>query len=433
MSDPSSATRFAETLNRQCACRLVDPAALAAELARQTDEPDFYRALHETHPHLYASTAVFVSRAQARAMEDVIDAVERVVAMPEYRAAAAAYAPAAAGPELGARGVFFGYDFHLDANGPKLIEINTNAGGGFLNAVLARTHRACCPEVEPLLDEHAGPPIEQVLFDMFRAEWRLSRGAAVLRRVAIVDDAPREQYLYPEFLLCRRMFRDHGIDALIADPRELRFDGAALVHQAGAIDLIYNRLTDFALADPAHAALRAAHSAGTVVLTPHPRAHALYADKRNLAILTDAERLAAWNVPADRIATLAAGIAKTTVVAAGAADMLWANRKRLFFKPAAGYGSKAAYRGDKLTRRTFGEIVRHPYVAQELVAPSERQVPDEAGALKLDVRNYVYAGRVQLRAARLYRGQTTNFRTPGGGFAPVFVIPDTAALPPPTR
>jgi hypothetical protein len=29
---------------------------------------------------------------------------------------------------------------------------------------------------------------------------------------------------------------------------------------------------------------------------------------------------------------------------------------------------------------------------------------------------------VLLAAARLYRGQTTNFRTPGGGFAPVFVI-----------
>jgi len=27
-----------------------------------------------------------------------------------------------------------------------------------------------------------------------------------------------------------------------------------------------------------------------------------------------------------------------------------------------------------------------------------------------------------LAAARLYQGQTANFRTPGGGFAPVFVI-----------
>lgn len=35
---------------------------------------------------------------------------------------------------------------------------------------------------------------------------------------------------------------------------------------------------------------------------------------------------------------------------------------------------------------------------------------------------YVYDGQLLLTAARLYQGQVTNFRTPGGGFAPVLVI-----------
>jgi hypothetical protein len=43
--------------------------------------------------------------------------------------------------------------------------------------------------------------------------------------------------------------------------------------------------------------------------------------------------------------------------------------------------------------------------------------------LKFDVRAYAYDGRVLLLAARMYAGQTTNFRTPGGGFAPVVVVP----------
>jgi hypothetical protein len=44
---------------------------------------------------------------------------------------------------------------------------------------------------------------------------------------------------------------------------------------------------------------------------------------------------------------------------------------------------------------------------------------DEARAeLKVDVRLYTFAGTVLLAAARLYQGQTTNMRTPGGGFAP---------------
>jgi hypothetical protein len=36
----------------------------------------------------------------------------------------------------GTRGVFMGYDFHLDAAGPRLIEINANGAGAMLNAVL---------------------------------------------------------------------------------------------------------------------------------------------------------------------------------------------------------------------------------------------------------------------------------------------------------
>jgi hypothetical protein len=103
-------------------------------------------------------------------------------------------------------------------------------------------------------------------------------------------------------------------------------------------------------------------------------------------------------------------------------DALWTKRRQLFFKPAGGYGSKAAYRGDKLTRRVWEEIEQGTYVAQALVAPSARQTADTqtAAIFKADIRNYAYAGMVKLVAARLYQGQTTNFRTPGGGFAPVF-------------
>ena len=44
--------------------------------------------------------------------------------------------------------------------------------------------------------------------------------------------------------------------------------------------------------------------------------------------------------------------------------------------------------------------------------------------LKLDVRSYAYDGKTILLAARMYQGQTTNFRTSGGGFAPVYTVPN---------
>ena len=40
-----------------------------------------------------------------------------------------------------------GYDCHLGEDGPRLIEVNTNAGGAFLNFFLAQAQRACCAEM----------------------------------------------------------------------------------------------------------------------------------------------------------------------------------------------------------------------------------------------------------------------------------------------
>src|SRR3546814_12089036 len=44
--------------------------------------------------------------------------------------------------------------------------------------------------------------------------------------------------------------------------------------------------------------LRQAYLAGEVALTPHPRAHALFADKRNLAVLGDPVLLGRFGVDA---------------------------------------------------------------------------------------------------------------------------------------
>jgi hypothetical protein len=259
------------------------------------------------------------------------------------------------------------------------------------------------------------------MLEMFIAEWRLQRGNQDLMHIAIVDDDPEHQYLFPEFLLFQQLFRSGGIEAVIAEPQELALRGDGLWHGNSKIDLVYNRLTDFSLQMPKHGALRSAYLNGQTALTPHLRAHAIYADKRNLTLLTDANRLREWGVPEATVTTLLGGVARTQRVVRENSEELWKNRRKLFFKPATGYGSKAVYRGDKLTRRVWEEVLAGEYVAQTFVPPSERALDSEASsALKLDLRNYVYHSKVQLIAARLYQGQTTNFRTPHGGFATVF-------------
>ncbi|MEO8313304.1 MAG: hypothetical protein ABI645_00785 [Pseudomonadota bacterium] len=114
---------------------------------------------------------------------------------------------------------------------------------------------------------------------------RLQRGLEPLRCIAIVDDTPPLQYLYPEFLLFQRLLNRQGIETIICDPGELTIRDGMLVHQERRLDFVYNRLTDFSLDQPGSAALRSAYLAGNVVVSPNPHAHALYADKRNLTLL----------------------------------------------------------------------------------------------------------------------------------------------------
>ncbi|HYB90271.1 MAG TPA: hypothetical protein VEC38_04420 [Candidatus Binataceae bacterium] len=372
--------------------------------------------------HLFSNAPVFLSQVDLAAMGEVVQAVEALGQFKPFQTEVLAWAPEIARFDFGPRGAFMGYDFHLTPDGPALIEVNTNAGGAFLNAILAQAWVACCPEMQALGPK---PPagFEDAVWNMFEAEWRLQRRTGGPRAIAIVDDAPESQFLYPEFLLAQAFFAQRGVQTAIADPKSLRFLQGRLMLGEQAIDLVYNRLVDFAFESPAVRALREAYLADAAVVTPNPRNHALLADKRNLILLSDLSRLEAIGVERGLRDTLAR-IPRATAVTPDNAAELWAERKSLFFKPARGHAGKAVYRGDKLTRAAWAGILRGDYVAQAIAAPSERrvQVEGDPQVRKVDVRLYTYAGCTILAAARLYQGQTTNFRTPGGGFAPVVTV-----------
>ena len=388
----------------------VNQAALQQALRAQGEV--WHSLVTERCPHLFADVAVFITDRQLQQMHAVIAAVGRVVGLSGWQVPPNEIQPAA-------KGVFFGYDFHLDEHGAHLIEINTNAGGAFLNALLVGSQRDADLPGKAVAVKN----IEETFLAMFRNEWQLMRGNAPLKTIAIVDEQPEAQYLYPEFLLAKNLFEHVGITAHIVAPVDIQAREDDLYFLEERIDLAYNRLTDFSLQQ--HPVLLQACLDGCVVLTPHPFAYAQYADKHNLARLTDAQGLRALGAHEADIATLLAGIPHTIIVRPEIEAMLWAERKQWFFKPSSGYGSKGAYRGANITHRVFGEIMHGDYVAQKLSPPSERAVSvndAEAVLLKSDVRCYVYDGQIQLVAARLYQGQTTNFRTPGGGFALVRVV-----------
>ena len=410
-------------LNRRCHCVGTDLPALRSWLDKDLRARGLSEPIVASHPHLFSASPVFMTCEDAAQMQQSIRAIESVIALPAYRNNVLAGAPdIAQRPQL-PRSVFLGYDFHLTPTGPKLIEINTNAGGAMLNVAMMRAQQACCLEVmDYLAHQPSATQLEDVFFRTFLEEWRIVRGNQALKCIAIVDDSPETQYLYPEFLLFTQLFESHGIRAVISSADQLRYDRGALWLGEQRIDLVYNRLTDFYLQAPEHAVLAQAYAENAVVVTPHPQSHALYANKHNLNLLSDEQTLIALGVGNDTREILLRTIPRTESLSTKTESQWWNERKRWFFKPASGFGSRGSYRGDKLTRKAFVELTQGDYVAQALTLPSERWIAQDATSpLKFDVRNYVYESKVQLLAGRLYQGQTTNFRTEGGGFAPVYM------------
>lgn len=421
--------QFSDQFNRACFCVSLDADALKHALAVELDSPELVALVEERCPYLFSARPVFASDSQIKRMVSVIRAIESVIALPAYRERIFTSASEIVRHDPGgAKGVFFGYDFHLSNDRLGLIEINTNAGGAMFNAVMARVHQSCCldPKRRALANESAAA-LEKNFVDMFLSEWNLSAKEKSLQTIAIVDTRPREQYMYPEFMLFQQLFKRYGIQSVIVDPSDLEWRQGKLWFGDTLIDLVYNRLTDFMLETEECVALRAAYLANAVVLTPHPQAHALYADKYNLALLGDIEMLHEVGVPIDVQEILLSNIPRTLIVKAGNAEQLWKDRRHLFFKPRAGFGSRATYRGDKLTKRVWAEILEGDYVAQAIMAPGERVSGNKENPemLKFDIRAYIYDGQLQWTAARLYQGQTTNFRTVGGGFSPVYSVPDS--------
>lgn len=364
-------------------------------------------------PNLFSAHIVTLTRAQDLAIKEAIYAINEVVNNPQYLDFIQQYSPPIALSDPKTSGVFCSYDFHLDASGPKLIEINTNAAGASF-AALQRLAMGALNVQEASFAQ----PWQQKILSMFLREWSKKRTDRKLKTLAIVDENPTQQHFYYEFLIFQELFKNYGIETFILDPSQLELEQNQLCYRKLPIDLIYNRLTDFYLEKPGHQKIQQAYLTDAVVLTPNPFVHAKYANKQNLIALSDKALLNEWQIPDSIVKILQKTIPKTIKVTHLDAESLWNQRKQLFFKPYQSYGGKGAYAGGKLTRKTFSEIIQADYIAQEFIPPSEFTVYEDNGPanLKIDLRYYTYEAEVIEKVARIYRGQTTNLNTLGGGF-----------------
>lgn len=414
---------LAGLLNENCSCSTLDKATLEDRLSEFDLSP-----LSNGNPMIeryYSETPSFIALDELEEMRRTIKSIRRALALPKIRNKFLGEANEGDSERKSEGGVFLSFDFHRTSEGPKLIEINTNAGGAYLQFKLLQSQISCCKEIDPFFPNHDYlNRLEERFFSIFLEEWKLAGRENLPKSIVILDENPEMQFLYPEFVMFRDLVRSHGISCEILSPEDISFKGGALFSGGNRIDLIYNRLTDFHLSHLRNEAIRLAWESGDVVLTPNPRDYSLFAMKSNLIHLSDPEFLRDAGLGSADLETLQKAVPKTRSVSSDQSEKLWQERKNLFFKPTEGYGSKAVYNGGKITKSKFNEILTGGYISQELVDPSERRtsISGVPIRLKMDIRAYVYRNEILLLASRLYQGQTTNMRTPGGGFSPVFVL-----------
>jgi len=350
-----------------------------------------------------------------RRMVGVIRALDRLSRNPAYREQIYAEVPEVARFNPGHDAVMMCYDFHLDGEMPRLIEVNTNAGGGM---VASLAHDPALPVGHRSLPAK----LRERLLRTFSDEIKQYSAGAKLKpeRIVIIDKDPAGQYLYPEMVAFADLFRGWRVPTEIVEPQRLQAaaDGVSLDGQP--VDLIYNRHCDFYLESDEMAGLRQAYLTHKVCLTPNPHMYGLLADKRRMILWCDQQQRASWHLSGNDERLLEQTVPETSLLALLDPQQLWSDRKQFVFKPVDSFGSRGVLVGEKISRNRFDQLPAETTLVQVMVSPSMTEVAGH-GPMKTDLRLYAYRNRVLGVTARLYRGQVTNMRTPGGGFARVRV------------
>lgn len=362
---------------------------------------------HTTSPH-----SLTLSRKNLSQMIALVRALQRLSELPVYQESIETELMSTARFEPGNHSVMMAYDFHFSEAGPQLIEVNTNAGG-LWPACLARHPEAATFPAKT----------RDKLLRTFIEDFALWKGdtEAKPRSIAIIDEQPIGQFLYPEMRIFSDLFEKAGISAFIADPCELTTESSGLFLNGKPVDMIYNRHCDFYLESHRMSHIRSAWLDNQVCLSPNPRTYGLLGDKRRMIFWSDPERMSGLNLRNKDFDLILSSIPPTRLLKSFNLQELWSNRKKWIFKPATSYASRGVYTGKKLTRKKFEELDPNVTLVQRWIPPSQTHT-ENGSIFKTDFRLFTYRDQILCVTARLYRGQVTNLQTENGGFATINII-----------
>jgi hypothetical protein len=136
-------------------------------------------------------------------------------------------------------------DSYFDGRSLRFSEINTDGAAGMDGSHKLPRLFLAAPTMREFFSQYPNIKVFDINHGVLRALLRCYRefvgGSGTGEpRIAIVDW--KEVRTYEEFLAYQEFFKEHGYDALVADPRELDYNGSALSHRGRKIDIIYRRV-----------------------------------------------------------------------------------------------------------------------------------------------------------------------------------------------
>jgi hypothetical protein len=290
-------------------------------------------------------------------------------------------------------------------------------------------------------------PLSAKLLDALVMSYLNWGGSSAKPQIAIVDweDVPTVS----EFEILKERFERMGIPTLIADPRQLEWDGKSLVAEDKKIDLVYRRvLINDIVAKPAEcSALVKAYAANAVCVAnnfrckiPHVKAFfAVLTDEQNGALFSHGEReLIQEHIPWTRV------VADVGTAHYGQHIDLLAfirkERENLVLKPNDEYGGSGVTLGWETSEADWDMAIERALSAKNGTWIVQERIP-----IRREVFPYIAdVGRVDYRdmlvdfAPYLFRGKLCGFLTrlsatglanvtSGGGQVPAFRISPRAS------
>jgi uncharacterized circularly permuted ATP-grasp superfamily protein len=283
-------------------------------------------------------------------------------------------------------------------------------------------------------------PIPRLL-DALLESYRDWGGSARPPRIAIVDW--REVPTWSEFELLQDAFGAIGVPTVIADPRDLVFDGSRLFAGGEAIDLVYRRvlINDVVTRPDECRALVDAYAKRAVCVAntfrcklPHKKAFFAVLTDERFDALFDRQELAAIraHVPWTRVVRDVPATRDGWTF--GLLDYLRARQTDFVIKPNDEYGGTGVTLGWEIPASEWDAAIERAvsgahgtWVAQERIAIRRERFPvceDDAireREMLVDFAPYLFRGRLEGFLTRLSATGLANV-TSGGGQVPAFVV-----------